>query len=65
MVNYCVAPGCAVGGRGDQSCDPEAGCKVSTFRFPKNKELRRIWETKVPRADFLATDLWSAIPTKP
>ena len=54
MPNYCVAPGCDTAGNSDHS---NKTSRLSTFHFPKEETLRRIWEANVPRDDgFVATN---------
>jgi hypothetical protein len=47
MVNKCCVPHC----RGNYA----GGEKVSVFRFPEDKELKKKWIRSIPRENFIPT----------
>ena len=42
MVNKCAVPNCSIGYKTN-------GHKLSTFRFPTDKEMKKKWACAVPR----------------
>ena len=51
MVNKCIAPGCRTGYIAESN-----HIKISVYRFPVEKELRRQrWIQRVPRQNWIPT----------
>ena len=53
MVNKCAAPGCYRINKTDGDSEKQ---KVSTFRFPKDDQLRKKWASAVPRESWKPND---------